>query len=85
MKIAFDGDCMNVLKLLNEGCEQRCALCFDPRNSMMVYHDDGKFSNDTNIVKDEAININAFLYTARDAYSKKELAEINSFRVSDDE
>lgn len=51
---------------------------------MMVSHDDGKFNNDTNIFKDEVININAFIYTARDAYSKKELADINNFRSSNE-
>lgn len=50
---------------------------------MMVSHKDGKFNNDTNIFKDEVININAFMYTARDAYSKKELANIASFKAED--
>ena len=84
MKIMFDGDCMNILKFLNEEFEERCALVFNPRNSMMVSHSDGKFNNETNIFKDEIININAFMYTARDAYSKKELANINAFRLEDD-
>ena len=79
----FDGDCMNVLKFINDEFEYRCALAFNPRNSMMVSHKDGKFNNDTNIFKDEVININAFMYTARDAYSKKELANIASFKAED--
>lgn len=80
----YDGDCMNVLKFLNKEFERRCALVFNPRNSLMISHDDGKFNNRTNIFKDELININAFIYTARDAYSDKELADINNFRLSID-
>lgn len=78
----FDGDCMNILLLLNKEFIAACEEVFNPANALMISRNDGLFSNDVNHFKDTIVNLNSFLHMGRDAYSEEEIEYIKSIRNS---
>ena len=76
----FDGDCMNILLLLNKEFIAACEEVFNPANALMISRNDGLFNNDVNHFKDTIVNLNSFLYMGRDAYSEEDIEYIKSIR-----
>lgn len=74
----FDGDCMNILYLINKEFVERCEKVFNPRNALMISRNDGNFNNRVNHFKDTIVNLNSFIYLSRDGYSKEELQELGN-------
>lgn len=76
MKIVFDGDCLNILYLINQEYITRCEETFNPRNSMYISKNNGMFNSEVNHSRDTLIAANTFVNLARDSYSEEELAAI---------
>ena len=74
----FDGDCLNILYLINKTFIKRCEETFNPRNSMYISKNNGLFNNDVNHSKDTLIAINTFLNMSRSAYSEDEINAIKA-------
>ena len=56
MNNVFDGDCLNILYLINKEYIARSERVFNPRNAMYISKNDGMFNNDINHCKDILIN-----------------------------
>ncbi len=78
----FDGDCLNVLYIPNKTFWKEAMGCFNPRNAMIISHNDGMFNNVINVFKDILITANGLLALGRDTYTKEELDEIR--RIKED-
>lgn len=72
----FDGDCLNILYLINKEYIRRCEETFNPRNAMYISKNNGLFNNDVNHFKDTIISTNTFIHLARNSYSEDELNAI---------
>jgi hypothetical protein len=77
----FDGDCLNILYIPNKAFWEAAMLCFNPRNSMMISKNDGRFNNQVNVFKDILINANGIINLARDNYSKEQLDRIYAVKA----
>ena len=75
----FDGDVLNVLYIINKDLFERSYAIFNPRNSMHISRNDGKFNNDVNFARDTIINSNTLIRLSRPNYSEKNLKNI--FRI----
>ena len=76
----FDGDCMNIMYIINKQFEERATRVLNPRNAMMISRNDGKFNSAVNHFKDTYVNLNSMVYIGRDFYTQKELDNINALR-----
>ena len=77
----FDGDCMNIMYIINKEFEARACKVLNPRNAMMISRNDGKFNSAVNHFKDTYVNLNSLIYVARDAYSESELDNIRNLQA----
>ena len=77
----FDGDCMNIMYIINKEFERRASKVLNPRNAMMISRNDGKFNSAVNHFKDTYVNLNSFIYVGRDAYSEAELDNIRKLQA----
>jgi hypothetical protein len=75
------GDCLNILYIPNKAFWEAAMLCFNPRNSMMISKNDGRFNNQVNVFKDILINANGIINLARDNYSKEQLDRIYAVKA----
>jgi len=78
----FDGDCLTVLYIPNKAFWEGAMACFNPRNAMVISHNDGMFNNVVNVFKDILITANGLLSLGRDSYTNEELDEIK--RIKED-
>lgn len=76
----FDGDCMNIMYIINKDFEERASKVLNPRNAMMISRNDGKFNSAVNHFKDTYVNLNSFIYNGRDAYSEDDIDNIRSLQ-----
>jgi RNA polymerase rpb1, domain 2 len=76
----FDGDCMNIMYIINKEFERRASKVLNPRNAMMISRNDGKFNSAVNHFKDTYVNLNSLIYVGRDAYSEAELDNIRKLQ-----
>lgn len=76
----FDGDCLNILYLINKAFIERAEKVFNPRNAMYISRNDGYFNNDVNHQRDTLINSNAVLQLSRDRYDASEVAHIYNMK-----
>ena len=77
MNKAFDGDCLNILYLINKEYIRRCEQVLNPRNCMYISKNDGLFDNDVNQCRDTLVNANS-LSNLSVPYTDYELAMIRS-------
>lgn len=76
----FDGDCMNIMYIINKDFEERASKVLNPRNAMMISRNDGKFNSAVNHFKDTYVNLNALIYTGRDAYTDADIDRIRELQ-----
>lgn len=69
----FDGDVLNSLFLINKDFIEAAYYIFNPRNSMYISRNDGKFNNEVNHQRDTIINLNTFIDLGRGVYTKEDL------------
>ena len=72
----FDGDCLNVMYIINKDFLKRAIEIFDPRNAMYISRNDGYFDNQMNHQRDQIINMNTFVALGKNAYNKQQLSKI---------
>ena len=80
MAADFDGDCLNIVYVPNKEFWESAMECFNPRNAMMISHDDGKFNDDVNVFKDIIINANGLINISRNTYDGDDLANIHRIK-----
>lgn len=56
----FDGDVLNIMRLIDRDMVRDKRKLFDPRTNLMISRDNGLFNNDFNLLKDEMIGLNMF-------------------------
>lgn len=78
----FDGDCLNILYIINKDFLTRAIEIFNPRNAMCISRNDGQFNNSVNHQRDLINNINRFMRLGRKNHTKEELDKIKSILVS---
>lgn len=81
----FDGDCLNILYLINKEFIRRAEVVFNPRNAMYISRNDGYFNNDVNHQRDTLINSNAMLQLSRDKYKAEDINNIKTLKNMSDE
>lgn len=72
----FDGDCLTIMHVPNKEFWESALECFNPRNAMLVSHNDGKFNGQLNVFKDTIINANGMINISRGNYSAQQLSQI---------
>lgn len=72
----FDGDVLNILYIINKEFFERAYAIFNPRNSMYISRNDGRFNNSVNHQKDTIINSNTLIRMGRKYYTSEELQAI---------
>jgi len=77
----YDGDCLNIIYIPNKAFWDSAMYCFNPRNTMMISKNDGKFNNQLNIYKDILINANGLINLSRDYYTPEQLAKIEAVKA----
>lgn len=78
----FDGDCMNIIFIINKEFKERAEEVLNPRNSMMISHNDGRFNNDVNHFKDTYVNLNSLVFISRDKYTPEDINNIERLKNS---
>lgn len=76
----FDGDTLNIVYIPNDNFWKSAEEIFDPRNSMMISRNDGKFNNSMNVFKDMIINANALIGLSRSKYTNAQLDKIKALK-----
>ena len=76
----FDGDCLTALYIPNKEFCEVAMNTFNPRNNMIISHNDGKFNNQTNLYKDILIVSNSVIGLGRDTYTEEELQMIQNIK-----
>lgn len=76
----FDGDVENLFLIINKDFLELSFMIFNPRNSMMISRNDGKFNLDTANQRDTIINANTIMRMSRSKYTKEELDQIRSIK-----
>ena len=79
----YDGDTLNVVYITNKAFYEACALVFNPRNSMQISRNDGKFNGEVLFSKDSMINANSIVYLSRKKYTKEQLDIIKKAKEMD--
>lgn len=81
----FDGDCLNILYLINKAFISRAEEVFNPRNALYISRNDGYFNNDVNHQRDIIINANALIQLSRDKYTLDDLNQVYKIQSMSDE
>lgn len=76
----FDGDCLNILYIINKEFFEMANLTLNPRNSMYLSKNDGYLSSSVLPMKDTLVNANTMINLCRDNYSPEQLAKIERIR-----
>ena len=79
VNITFDGDCLNILYIINEQFRIQAERKYNPRNIAYISKNDGRFNNDVNHCRDTIINANGLIQLSRDRYTQEQLDNINKF------
>ena len=77
VNITFDGDCLNILYIINEQFRIQAERKYNPRNIAYISKNDGRFNNDVNHCRDTIINANGLIQLSRDKYTQEQLDAIN--------
>lgn len=78
----FDGDCLNILYIINKDFLERAIEIFNPRNAMCISRNDGMFDNNVNHQRDLVININTFTRLGRKYHTEEELNTIRTIMAN---
>ena len=78
----FDGDTLNIMRIINHDFRVAAENVFNPRNAMYISKNDGMFNNSYNHKRDTIINMNTLVQLSRDNYSKKQLEAIKNAQLS---
>lgn len=76
----FDGDCLNILLIINKAFLEQAVAKFNPRNAMFISRNDGYFDNELNHCRDSLINANSLVQISRDKYSPEQLEKIRRLK-----
>lgn len=76
----FDGDCLNLMYLINKQFIEEAEKKFNPRNSAFISRNDGRFNNDVNHCRDTLVNANCMLNLSRDKYGEERIARIRALK-----
>lgn len=68
----FDGDVLNIMLIINREFFIRANEIFNPRNSMYISRNDGKFNDQVNHKKDTIINGNTLLHLGDHIYTEED-------------
>ena len=79
----YDGDTLNVVYITNKAFYEACAMVFNPRNSMQISRNDGKFNGEVLFSKDSMVNANSIIYLSRKKYTKEQLDIIKKAKEMD--
>lgn len=74
----FDGDVLNVHRIVNKSFYEHAYEVFNPRNAMYINKNDGMTSLSILPYKDILINSNALLYEFRCGYNQEQLNKIDN-------
>lgn len=78
----FDGDCLNILYIINRDFLERALEIFDPRNAMCISRNDGNFNPSVNHQRDLVININTFTRLGRKYHTEEELNNLRTIMAN---
>lgn len=81
VNITFDGDCLNILYIINEQFRIAAEQRFNPRNAFYISRNDGKFNMDVCHCRDTLINATTMVYLSRDNYSQSQLDKIRQLQA----
>lgn len=79
----YDGDVLNVMYITNKAFYEACNRVLNPRNSMQISRNDGKFNGAVLFSKDSMINANSMIYLSRNKYSAEQLERIKRAKMMD--
>lgn len=79
----YDGDVLNVMYITNKAFYAACNRVLNPRNSMQISRNDGKFNGEVLFSKDSMINANSMIYLSRNKYTKEQLDIIKRAKEMD--
>lgn len=72
---------MNILYIPNKAFWETAVFCFNPRNTMLISKNDGRFNNQVNVFRDIVINANGLINLARDNYTEEQLNRIRAVQI----
>lgn len=76
----FDGDSLNVFRIINQKFFERAYQIFNPRNAMYISRNDGFLNPDVMVQRDTIINANTLLHLGRSNYTADQMAVINQIK-----
>jgi DNA-directed RNA polymerase beta' subunit len=76
----FDGDTLNIMYLIDKDFIHQCEKTFNPRNTMYLSINDGRFDNRLNHSKDTIINMNTLRKLSFNSYTSEELENIRRLK-----
>ena len=77
----MDGDCLNVMYIINKDFLERAIEIFNPRNNLYISRNDGKFNKAVCAQRDTLINLNTFIWLGREKYNQVQMNKINAIRA----
>ena len=77
----FDGDTLNIIFLINKDIVENAEEIFNPRNNMMISHNDGRFNNKFNHERDTLVLTNALRNINLNKYTPEQLEKIHNVKV----
>lgn len=72
----FDGDCLNILYIINKIFLEYAYATFNPRNAFYISKNDGLFNNDINHQRDILINATTLVSLSRKHYTEEDIEAI---------
>ena len=82
MNDVFDGDCLNILYVIDKEYIARSERVFNPRNAMYISKNDGMFNNSYNHKRDTIINMNTLAHLSRQYYTPEQIELIRQAQSS---
>lgn len=77
----FDGDALNILSIINKAFAEKANQVFNPRNAMMISHNDGYFESALNHEKDVLIITNSLIELSRKYYTDNDIEKIKQLQA----
>lgn len=74
------GDVLNIMLIIMNEFYVRANQIFNPRNSMYISRNDGKFNNQVNHQKDTIINGNTLMHLGDGVYTDEDLRNIQRIK-----
>ena len=74
----FDGDVLNIMRIINDAFYERAYQIFNPRNSMYISRSNGLLDQSVLVQRDTLINANTLVDLANNKYTKEEIEAIKA-------